>query len=153
MIKTLAFTQAVQQLNLPGLHRNLFSSTDWLQAIYNTYQSKLFVKYIEEGGRVKSYILYTAVKNFLEWKICICSYCDYCDCYVESVEDWKLLIQSLRDEYPRYRIALRNLRDEKVRQHPDLKVLSHEKFHLLDLREDLDKVWRRTHDSFRAAVK
>lgn len=153
MIKTLPFLTACRQLSLPGLERNLFSSREWMQAIYDTYHTKIFVKYIPEGGGVRSYIIYTVVKNFLEWKICVSSYCDYCDGYVEDLEDWKLFLAALRAQYPAYRIAIRNLRDELVRQLPQLQVLSKERYHILDVRGDLPVVWKRTHDSFKAAVK
>jgi hypothetical protein len=152
MVRTLTFHEALQSLKLPGLERNLFSSPDWIDVLYKTYRLKLFVKYIERDGRIASYIIYSVVKNFLEWKICICSYCDYCDGYVESVEDWRLFFQSLREEYPLYRIAVRNLRDELVRQLPEMELLSTERFHLLDVRGDLPAVRKRMNDSFKAAI-
>ncbi len=153
MVKTLPLGQALQELTLPNLKANLFSSDDWLTSIIKTYNTQIFVKYIERDGRVASYILYTAVRNFLEWKICICSYCDYCDCYVENLEDWQSFFASLREEYPNYRIAIRNLRDPLPRQIPEMKHLSKEKFHYLDLQPELRQIWKKTHDSFKAAVK
>lgn len=151
-VKTMAFPEALH-LDLPGLKRNLFSSDDWLHIIHKTYGTRIIVKYIEEAGRVRSYILFTVIRNFLEWKICIFSYSDYCDCHVQSLEDWKAFFQSLREDYPDYRIAIRNLRDEAVRQLPEIKFLSKEKFHQLDLRPHLDQIWKNTHDSFKSAVK
>jgi len=153
MVKTLPFFEALAQLNLPHLHRNLFSSPEWMAAIHKTYGVRLFVKYIEENGQVRSYIIYSVVRNFLEEKICICSYCDYCDCPVASAEDWRAFFSSLREDYPQFRIAVRNLRDETIRQSPDFRFLYFEMFHLLDVREDMDIVWKRTHDSFKAAVR
>ncbi len=151
-VQTLPFREALERLELPGLEENLFSSADWLTVLDETYDLKLFVKYIERDGRVDSYIFYSAVKNFLEWKICLCSFCDYCDARVKSLEDWEALFASLRDEYPQYRIAIRNMRDEKARALSQVKELSREKCHVLDIRDDLAEVWRRAHDSFKAAV-
>src|SRR5436309_2815358 len=107
-VKTIPLKEALNTLSLPGLSRNLFSSADWMQVIYQTYRTNLFVKYIERDGQVVSYIFYSAVKNFLEWKICVCSYCDYCDCQVESPQHWQAFFESIRSEYPQYRIAVRN---------------------------------------------
>ncbi len=151
-VKTLALDQALSQLSLPGLDRNLFSSPSWLGVIQKTYGTRIFVKYIERDGEIASYILYSVVHNFLEWKICMCSYCDYCDGYVGRVEDWKLFFEDLRREYPRYRIAVRTLRDEAARQSGLFQVLSKERFHLLDVRGSLDEIWRRADDSHKAAV-
>jgi hypothetical protein len=151
-LNTITFKQAAQSGNFSGWDRNLFSSSDWLTVLEKTYHLQLFVKYIQRDNGVTSYVLYSVVKNFLEWKICILSYCDYCDCQVSSFEDWQMIFQSLRAEYPRFRIAIRNLRDENVRRIPELKELSREKFHILDVRDDLDTIWRRAHDSFKAAV-
>ncbi len=153
MVKTLPFCEAVDKLDLPDFKKNLFSSDDWVGVILKTYHSKIYVKYIEREGRVASYIIYSVVKNFLEWKICMLSYSDYCDGNVETLEDWKTFFVSLREEYPQYRLALRNLRDPLVRQMPELKHLSEENFHVLDLKPDLQKIWQNTNDSFKSAVK
>ncbi|MCB9757741.1 MAG: GNAT family N-acetyltransferase [Candidatus Omnitrophica bacterium] len=153
MVKTLPFRDAMVQLKLPELKRNLFSSDDWIGIILNTYNARIFVKYIERDGQVASYIIYSVVKNFLEWKICFLSYSDYCDAYVATLADWQSFLVSLRAEYPQYRFALRNLRDPLPRQMPEFKHLSSEKFHLLDLRLDLRQLWKNTHDSFKSAVK
>ena len=153
MIKTLILKEALHSLSLPGFNKNLFASADWLSVLDKTYGIKIFVKYIEKNGAIGSYIVYSVVKNFLEWKICVCSYCDYFDCHVETLADWQAFFQSLRTDYPQYRIAVRNLHDEIVRQSPDFQILSKEKFHLLDIRRSIDDVWKRTHDSFKSAVK
>jgi hypothetical protein len=152
-VKTLPLSDALKVLSLPGLHRNLFSSPEWLRVLQRTYGTKIFVKYIERNGKIDGYIIYSVVKNFLEWKICFCSYCDYFDCYVKNTDDWQLFLQSLKEEYPQFRIAVRNLRDEVIRDNGLLEVLSKERFHFLDVREPLDIVWKKTHDSFRSAVK
>ncbi len=152
MVQTLTFEEALKKLNLPGLQRNLFSSPEWIQGIIKTYGTRFFVKYIEENGRVVSYILYSAVKNFLEWKICIASYCDYCDGYVRSADDWRKFFESLRAEYPKHRIAVRNLRDEHARNAGVFTELSRERFHLLDVRPPLEDLRRRIQDSYKAAI-
>ncbi len=153
MIQTLPFEQAILKMDLPDLKRNLFSSDDWIRVILKTYNAKILVKYIERDGRVASYIIYSVVKNFLEWKICLLSYADYCDAYVEHLPDWQEFFSSLRKDYPEYRIALRNLRDPLPRQMPEFKHLSKEKFHSLDLQPELRQIWKNTHDSFKSAVK
>ena len=153
MVKTLPLMEALKNLNLPGLERNLFSSPDWLTVLHKTYNCKIFLKYIERDERIASTIIYCVVKNFLEWKICICSYCDYFDCYIERPEDWRLFFDSLREEYPQYRIAVRNLRGETALVFSEFKILSQERFHFLDVRDPLEVIWKRTHDSFKSAVK
>jgi len=153
MVKTLSFPEALQTLQLPHLHRNLFSSVEWLEVIHKTYDIKLFIKYIERDQQVSSCIAYSVVNNFLEKKICLCSFCDYCDGYISQKEDWQLFFEDLRWEYPEYRIAVRNLRDQFVRENPNFTFLSKERFHILDVRDDLTMVWKRTHDSFKSAVQ
>jgi len=150
MIKTLPLGEILP--DIPEPHRNLFSSPEWLTVIDQTYRPNLFMKCIERDWKAGSYIIYAVVRNFLEWKICVCSYCDYFDCGVTSFDDWEEFFAELRREYPEYRIAVRNLRDENVRRVKGLKELSRERFHILDIRENLDAVWRRAHDSFKAAV-
>lgn len=153
VVKTLPLPAALDSLALPDLERNLFCSTDWVRVIYKTYRTKLFVKYIEdEGSRVRSYVFYSVIRNFLEWKICFLSYCDYCDGHVATPADWQAIISKLQEEYPGYRIAIRNLRDHIVRQCPPLTFVSREKFHLIDIRPEISELWKRAHDSFKAAV-
>ncbi len=153
MVKTLSLQEALKTLTLPGLDRNLFSSPEWLAVIVDTYSTKFFVKYVEVDGKVSSYIVYSVVKNFLEWKICICSYCDYCDGYVSSSKEWDAYFQSLREEFPRYRIAIRSLRDEVAQKSSCFKELSRERHHILDVRAELDVILRKSDKSFKSAVK
>jgi len=151
-VRTSPLREALDKIGLPDLHRNLFSSPEWMSVLERTYGLKLFVKYIEEAGRIRSYVLYSVVHNFLEEKICVCSYCDYCDCPVASLDDWRLFFYSWRSDFPDYRIAIRCLRDPHVRDLPELGRLDQELFHLLDVRDELDLLWKRAHDSFKAAV-
>jgi len=153
MVETLPFQKAIKEIRFPGLERNLFCSADWMAVLDATYRLNLFVKFIREAGEVRSYVVYTAVRNFLEWKICVCSYCDYCDGHVKNLDDWKAFFEDFRREYPAYRIAVRNLRDPFVSQVPEFQLLSKECFHVLDTRPDLELVWKKTDDSFRAAVR
>ncbi|MEW5894692.1 MAG: GNAT family N-acetyltransferase [Candidatus Omnitrophota bacterium] len=152
MVKTLPLKEALSRLELPAMERNLFSSPRWFEVIYKTYGTRFEVKYIEKDGRVESYIIYSVIHNFLEWKICLCSYCDYSDGLVQSVEDWKKFFESLRHDYPKYRIAVRNLRDSFAFDSGLFKMLSREHFHILDLQPSLDEIWRKAHDSHKAAV-
>ncbi len=153
MVKTLPLLDALKTLTMPGLDRNLFSSPDWLNVVCKTYRCHLYVKYIERDGNVASYIVYSIVKNFLEWKICVCSYCDYFDCYIDRADDWTIFFNQLRAEYPEYRITVRNLRDHFARENPNFQVLSKERFHFLDVRGSIESIWKKTHDSFKSAVK
>ena len=152
-VKTISLIEAFKTLELPELDRNLFSSREWLSVLIETYKLKLYVKYIEEDGKVASYIVYSIVHNFLEWKICICSYCDYCDCYVQSPEHWHEFFLSIRKDFPEYRIAIRNLRDETVRNCPDFKFLSKEYFHIVDVRPDIETLWKKLYPNFRGACQ
>ena len=137
IVKTLTLSEALERhLFLKGFNDNLFMSQEWLRVLMSTYQLKLFVKYIEKDGSPTSWIIYSVVRNFLEWKICVCSYCDYFDCYLTGERDWNILFESLRKKYPRYRIAMRNLRDPILRNSGNLKLLSREKYHVLDTRPD-----------------
>ncbi len=154
LVKTVAFKGDETVLpKLPDPGRNLFSSPEWMRVIYRTYGTSIFLKYIEREGKVASYIFYTVVNNFLEWKICVASYCDYCDGFVERPEDWQTFFEAFRQEFPRYRIAIRNLRDDHLRQNPNFKVLSQEWFHLLNLKDDLDVLWQRIDGAWRNKVK
>src|SRR5690348_7038331 len=98
MVKTLSFQDAVRSLTLPQFNQNLFASLDWIKVLDKTYGIKMRVKYIEREGRVASYIIYSVVKNFLEWKICSLSYCDYFDSHVENLEDWHAFFESIRTD-------------------------------------------------------
>jgi len=152
-IKTLPLMEALATLDLPNPERNLFSSPDWQKVINKTYRLKQYCKYIEEDGRISSYFIYSAVHNFLEWKICVGSYCDYLDCHVSKPHHWHMFFEAIRREYPRYRIAIRNLKDETARLCQDFNLLSKEMHHEIDVRDELDVLWQNTHRSFKVAYK
>lgn len=157
-IKTMALMEAYEKLDLPQGERNLFSSPNWQRIIHQTYGLKpyglkQFCKYIEHDGKIVSYFIYSAVHNFLEWKICVGSYCDYLDCHVSQPQHWQLFFEAIHKEYPRYRIAIRNLRDESARHCASFAPLSEEKHHTLDVRDELDVLWRDSPRSFKVAYK
>ncbi len=152
MIRVLPFDEAISTWDLPDPDRNLFSSPGWMRVLRRTYGLDLFVMVRLDAGRIRSHIVYSVVRNFLEWKVCVCSYCDYCDGRVEGPEDWRAFFAELRRTYPSYRIAVRNLRDPHARVVPEFRVLSHEVHHDLDVTGSEREVWRRAHASFRAAV-
>ena len=153
MVKTLTLQQALNDLKFPGFSDNLFSSEAWLRAIDCAYQPKLVVKYIERDGVVAAYIVYSVVKNFLEWKVCALSYCDYYDAHIKTVEDWQVIFEDIQKEYPGFRIVVRSLRDEIVRSCGCFKELSRECFHLLDIRGDKNSLWMGLKDKFRSQVR
>jgi lipid II:glycine glycyltransferase (peptidoglycan interpeptide bridge formation enzyme) len=152
-MKTMPLMEALSSLELPDLQRNLFSSPDWQRVIHATYGLKQFCKYIEEEGRITSYFIYSVVHNFLEWKICVGSYCDYLDCHVSKPQHWHMFFEAIRREYPRYRIAIRNLKDESARQCSDFTLLSKEMHHEIDVRDDLEVLWQNAHRTFKVAYK
>lgn len=153
MIKTLPIKEALATLKLPGREDNLFSSPDWLRVIDRAYGPKLFIKYIERDGEIVSYVFYSVVKNFLEWKVCVLSYCDYCDAHISSTDDWLMIFEAVKQEYPGFRIVVRSLRDEAARACGAFKELSREYFHILDIRKDIDTVWMGLKDKFRNQVR
>jgi hypothetical protein len=153
VIKTLPLRQALDTLTLPGLSDNLFSSSAWLRVLDRAYQPKLFVKYIERDGQVAGYMFYSVVRNFLEWKVCALSYCDYYDAHLSSAEDWRLIVDDLKREYPGFRVVVRSLRDEHARSCGSFRELSREWFHVLDIRSDVDSVWMGLKDKFRNQVR
>ena len=150
---TLPLFDAYLRFNLLHAQNNLFSSQAWQRVLHQTYGLKLFCKFIEEEGALQSYIIYSVVHNFLEWKICVGSYCDYLDNQVQHPDHWHHFFEAIREEYPRYRIAVRNLKDASARSCADLKLLSKEKHHEIDLRDALDVIWRETPATFKKAYK
>lgn len=153
MVKTLPLNEALTLLELPGWSDNLFSSPGWLRVIARAYHAKIFIKYIERDGRVDSYVFYSVVKNFLEWKVCVLSYCDYCDAHIASAGDWQEVFEDIKKEYPGFRIVVRSLRDEVARSSGSFKELSREYFHILDIRTDIDLIWKGLKDSFRQQAR
>lgn len=153
MVKTLPLQKALISLDLPGLMDNLFSSAPWLKVIDRAYHPKIFIKYIERDGKVVAYVFYSVVKNFLEWKVCALSYCDYCDAHISIAADWRLIFEDIRREFPGFRIVVRSLRDDAARSSGCFKELSRENFHWLDIHADIETIWMGLKNSFRSQVR
>jgi hypothetical protein len=156
-VRTLPALEALERLSLTGLEDNLFSSPGWIRVLVRAYRARVFVKYLERAGRpqgkIDTYVFYTEVRNFLEWKVCVLSYCDYCDAHISSPEDWRLIFGALQTEYPGYRIVIRSLRDEAARQSGCFQVLSKEYHHVLDLSPDEETLWKNLKGVFRNQVR
>jgi hypothetical protein len=153
IVKTLPIDRALAELRFPDADRNLFSSPAWLRVIRRAYNANIFVKYIERNGIIDAYVFYTVVRNFLEWKVCVLSYCDYCDAHISSTEDWRAFFDALKAEYPGYRIVVRSLRDEPARGSGCFKELSREYFHILDLSPVEEDLWKGLKGEFRSQVR
>jgi hypothetical protein len=152
-LRTLPALEAFERLSLPGVHDNLFSSPEWIRAIVRAYGAKVFVKCLERNGAIEAYVFYTVVKNFLEWKVCVLSYCDYCDAHISSPDDWQLIFRALQSEFPMYRIVVRSLRDEAARASGCFNILSKEYYHHLDLSLHVDELWKNLKGVFRNQVR
>ena len=64
-----------------------------------------------------------------------------------------MIFDSFRKEFPEYRIAVRSLRDEKARACGCFHELSRERHHVLDIRPDIDTLWKNLDGSFRNQVR
>ena len=130
---------------------SVFHSPAWIRVLVDTYGFKVqAVVLLDEADQPKAGLVFCRVADMLGDRIVSLPFSDYCDPLVGEYHDWKYLFKKLAAE--RCPILVRLLHNHLPLQDPDLVVIKRAKWHGLDVRPDLDILWRRLHPSRRRGI-
>ena len=131
---------------------SVFHSPNWIQALTDTYgwgPSAILV--VDDQGEPRGGIPFCRISDIMGERIVALPFSDYCDPLVNDAESWRLLIDHLLPEH--CPISVRCLYNTLPLADERFTLVKEAKWHRLDLRPDLDELWRAMHDSTHRAIR
>jgi CelD/BcsL family acetyltransferase involved in cellulose biosynthesis len=145
-------TDALWSKLLDRFESSVFHSPGWLRVLVNTYDLDIRAHVLLDGsGEPRAGIPFCRIVDMKGERTVILPFSDYCDPLVAGHDEWECLVGDLVDEgHP---IALRCLHNDVPLQDERFERVNRAKWHGLDLRPDLDTLWRGLNGSARRAIK
>ena len=139
--------QLVQQVTT-----SVFHSPQWMQVLSDTYgwepRAHLL---LDENGQPQAGIPSFRISDMLGERIVTLPFSDYCDPLVNDEGSWRFLIdQLLSEERP---LSVRCLHNDLPLSDKRFILAKQAKWHRLDLRPDLEALWKAMHDSTHRAIR
>jgi CelD/BcsL family acetyltransferase involved in cellulose biosynthesis len=106
---------------------------------------------LDEMGEPRAGLPYCRISDMLGERIVALPFSDYCDPLVHDAPSWRHLIESLLPEH--LPINLRCLHNDLPLDDERFTLAKQAKWHRLDLRPDLDALWKAMHDSTHRAIR
>jgi len=134
------------------LSGSVFHSPDWIRVLADTYgwnPSALVV--INDSGEPIAGIPFCHVSDVLGDRVVALPFSDYCDPLATDKTTWRLLSNRLIRQG--CRINLRCLRNALPLEDKRFFTVSRAKWHALDLRPNIESLWRRIDDSAQRAIR
>jgi CelD/BcsL family acetyltransferase involved in cellulose biosynthesis len=131
---------------------SVFHSPNWLRVLKDTYgwEARAYV-IVDDQGDPKAGIPFCRIADMLGERIVALPFSDYCDPLAGDMESWSLLISQLLPEHRP--ITVRCLHNDLPLADKRFTLVKQAKWHRLDLRPELDDLWRAMHDSTHRAVR
>jgi CelD/BcsL family acetyltransferase involved in cellulose biosynthesis len=132
---------------------SVFHTPEWLEALRRTYGYEPFVvTTAAPGEEMRDGIVFCRVKSWLTGNRAVSlPFADHCQPLVESPESFAALIAALREEQTHAKWKYIELRPLSVKGQLEARISFGESskfhFHTLDLRTDLDTIYRGLHKS------
>ena len=131
---------------------SVFHSPQWMQVLADTYgwQPSAHIA-LDEHGQPQAGIPFFRISDMLGKRIVTLPFSDYCDPLVSDEESWRFLIDRLVSEHQP--ISVRCLHNDLPLGDKRFSLVKQAKWHRLDLRPDLEKLWKAMHDSTHRAIR
>jgi CelD/BcsL family acetyltransferase involved in cellulose biosynthesis len=131
---------------------SVFHSPSWIQVLKDTYgwDAHAYVL-LDNQGKPRAGIPFCRIADMMGERIVALPFSDYCDPLVDHASQWQSLINRLLPE--QCPIAVRCLHNGLPLEDERFTLAKHAKWHRLDLRPDLDALWRGMDDSTHRAIR
>src|SRR5262245_10417550 len=131
---------------------SVFHSPSWIRVLTETYGWEAHAYLVlDGGGEPRAGIPFCRIADVLGTRIVALPFSDYCDPLAEDTQSWHLLRELLTPEH--CLITLRCLHNPLPLADQQFTLVKQAKWHGMDLRPDLDTLWRGMHDSLHRAIK
>lgn len=131
---------------------SVFHSPSWIQVLTDTYgwEASAYV-IVDEAGEPCAGIPLCRIADMFGERIVALPFSDYCDPLIRDAESWRVLIEKLLPE--QVPIKLRCLHNDVPLSDKRFSLVKQATWHRLDLRPDLEALWRTMHDSTHRAIR
>jgi len=131
---------------------DVFESPEWINVIANTYGFNILAQVLVDGSNQPvAGIQYCIIEDMRGKRIASFPFSDYCDPFVENLEQWKLISGSIIQEDAPYNIRI--LHNDILLGDKRLKHVNRAKWHGIDLELDLEELWNGLDGSARRAIR
>jgi len=131
---------------------SVFHSAPWLRVLGKTYGLELNALIaLKADGEPCAGLPFCRLSDMLGHRLVVLPFSDYCDPLAEERGDWTLLVEQLVRE--RCAIYLRCLTSDLPLADECFAVLKEAKWHGIDLRAELDQIWKGISDAAKRAIK
>jgi CelD/BcsL family acetyltransferase involved in cellulose biosynthesis len=130
----------------------VFHSAAWIQVLHDTYgwETGAYIL-LDEEGVPRGGIPFCRIKDMLGERIVTLPFSDHCDPLVSDEECWRSLVDPLLIEH--LPINIRCLHNGLPLADSRFSMAKQAKWHRLDLRPELDSLWRAMQDSTHRAIR
>ena len=131
---------------------SVFHSPTWIQVLTDTYgwEASAYVV-LDDRGEPQAGIPFCRIADMMGERILALPFSDYCDPLVSDQQCWQFLMDCLLSE--RCPITLRCLHNNLPLTDSRFAVVKQAKWHGLNLRPELDDLWRGMDDSTHRAIR
>lgn len=131
---------------------SVFHSAEWMRVLTDTYGFDIQAHLVVDAeGAPQAGLPFCRISDLRGERIVSLPFCDYLDPLVENAEQWKLLLDPLVAEgLP---VILRCLHNPVPLASGRLHEFKRARWHGIDLRPDLDALWRSLNGAARRAIK
>lgn len=133
------------------LPSDVFHSPAWMRVLTDTYgfdfQARLI---LDDEGEPLGGLPFCHIRDMLGERIVTLPFSDYCDPLTDRRDVWAALTADhLAHDCP---VMIRSLHNDLLHGDARFKIVKQAKWHGLDLRPDVDALWRGLHDSSHRAI-
>lgn len=130
---------------------SVFHSPSWIQVLTDTYGWEANARVVlDDQGEAQAGIPFCLIADVFGKRIVTLPFSDYCDPLVAEPYAWRLLIEGLLPEH--CPILIRCLHNGIPIADERFALVKQARWHRLDLRPDLDALWRGMNDAAHRAV-
>jgi CelD/BcsL family acetyltransferase involved in cellulose biosynthesis len=140
------------QTLLSRFHGDVFHSPAWMQVLADTYglETRAHLVLDAEGTPIGG-LPFCHIRDIFGYRLVTLPFSDYCDPLAMTVDAWEMLTSAhLEHDCP---IAIRCLHNDLPLDDARFELVKRARWHGLDLRPDLDRLWRGFHPSTHRAVR
>ena len=131
---------------------SVFHSPSWMRVLSDTYgwEPSAYVA-LDDGGVPQAGLPFCRISDALGERVVALPFSDYCDPLVNDMNSWRVLVHGALSEH--CPVTLRCLHNSLPLDDERFALAKQAKWHGLDLRPELEALWKGMHESTHRAIR